>query len=117
MNQCRDVNHPFSFSFFLSVSLFQLFHGACKLVIVDTMDVYRWSLGAIMFEMLVGYPPFCSDDHMTTCRKVTSDCKNHVIWLSLKNILCYCIFGICASLYNLLPSFSCFNARLSPCSL
>lgn len=29
-----------------------------------------WSLGAIMFEMLVGYPPFCSDDQMTTCRKI-----------------------------------------------
>jgi hypothetical protein len=30
----------------------------------------RWSLGAIMFEMLVGYPPFYSDDPMSTCRKV-----------------------------------------------
>ena len=29
-----------------------------------------WSLGAIMFEMLVGYPPFYSDDPMTTCRKI-----------------------------------------------
>ena len=31
----------------------------------------RWSLGAIMYEMLVGYPPFYSDDPMSTCRKVT----------------------------------------------
>jgi len=30
----------------------------------------RWSLGAIMYEMLVGYPPFYSDDPVTTCRKV-----------------------------------------------
>lgn len=29
-----------------------------------------WSLGAIMYEMLVGYPPFYSDDPMTTCRKI-----------------------------------------------
>lgn len=32
--------------------------------------IHRWSLGAIMYEMLVGYPPFYSDDPMTTCRKV-----------------------------------------------
>jgi len=32
----------------------------------------RWSLGAIMYEMLVGYPPFYSDDPITTCRKVPS---------------------------------------------
>lgn len=32
--------------------------------------VCRWSLGAIMYEMLVGYPPFYSDDPITTCRKV-----------------------------------------------
>ncbi|KAL8498065.1 hypothetical protein ACS0TY_021410 [Phlomoides rotata] len=29
-----------------------------------------WSLGAIMYEMLVGYPPFYSDDSLTTCRKI-----------------------------------------------
>jgi serine/threonine protein kinase len=32
----------------------------------------RWSLGAIMFEMLVGYPPFYSDDPMSTCRKIVN---------------------------------------------
>nr|XP_043636720.1 serine/threonine-protein kinase tricornered-like [Erigeron canadensis] len=31
-----------------------------------------WSLGAIMFEMLVGYPPFYSDDPMSTCRKIVN---------------------------------------------
>ena len=25
-----------------------------------------WSVGAIMYEMLVGYPPFYSDEPMTT---------------------------------------------------
>ncbi|KAL4579526.1 hypothetical protein LXL04_015676 [Taraxacum kok-saghyz] len=28
------------------------------------------SLGAIMYEMLVGYPPFYSDDPITICRKI-----------------------------------------------
>ncbi|KAI3791008.1 hypothetical protein L2E82_04524 [Cichorium intybus] len=32
----------------------------------------KWSLGAIMFEMLVGYPPFYSDDPMSTCRKIVN---------------------------------------------
>eukprot|EP00210_Caulerpa_lentillifera_P007543 g7206.t1 len=35
-----------------------------------SMECDWWSLGAIMYEMLVGYPPFYSDDPMTTCRKI-----------------------------------------------
>lgn len=31
-----------------------------------------WSLGAIMYEMLVGYPPFYSDEPLTTCRKIVN---------------------------------------------
>lgn len=31
-----------------------------------------WSVGAIMYEMMVGYPPFYSDDPMTTCRKIVN---------------------------------------------
>jgi serine/threonine kinase 38 len=29
-----------------------------------------WSLGAIMYEMLIGYPPFYSEEPMSTCRKI-----------------------------------------------
>ena len=29
-----------------------------------------WSVGAIMYEMLIGYPPFYSDEPMQTCRKI-----------------------------------------------
>jgi serine/threonine protein kinase len=29
-----------------------------------------WSLGEIMYEMLVGYPPFYSEDPLTTCKKI-----------------------------------------------
>ncbi|CAL0299908.1 unnamed protein product [Lupinus luteus] len=29
-----------------------------------------WSLGAVMYEMLVGYPPFYSDEPLSTCRKI-----------------------------------------------
>jgi len=29
-----------------------------------------WSLGVIMYECLVGYPPFYSDNAMNTCRKI-----------------------------------------------
>ncbi|MED6133030.1 hypothetical protein PIB30_024555 [Stylosanthes scabra] len=36
-----------------------------------------WSLGAIMYEMLVGYPPFYSDNPVTTCRKIVH-WKNHL---------------------------------------
>ena len=35
------------------------------------MECDWWSLGAIMYEMLVGYPPFCSDDQKMTWYKVT----------------------------------------------
>jgi serine/threonine kinase 38 len=34
----------------------------------ETVD--WWSVGAILFEMLVGYPPFFSDEPSITCQKI-----------------------------------------------
>jgi serine/threonine kinase 38 len=31
-----------------------------------------WSLGVIMFEMLIGYPPFCSENPQETYKKIMS---------------------------------------------
>lgn len=50
-------------------SLKLLFFLSAKLIFI-LIFACRWSLGAIMYEMLVGYPPFYSDDPITTCRKV-----------------------------------------------
>lgn len=35
-----------------------------------TETVDWWSLGVILFEMLVGYPPFFSEDPSLTCQKI-----------------------------------------------
>jgi serine/threonine kinase 38 len=29
-----------------------------------------WSVGIILYEMMVGYPPFFSDDPSETCKKI-----------------------------------------------
>ncbi|XP_020249658.1 serine/threonine-protein kinase 38-like [Asparagus officinalis] len=36
------------------------------------MECDWWSLGAIMYEMLMGYPPFQSKEALSTCRKVVN---------------------------------------------
>ncbi|KAH7661144.1 Non-specific serine/threonine protein kinase protein [Dioscorea alata] len=41
------------------------------------MECDWWSLGAIMYEMLIGYPPFYSDEPMSTCRKIVN-WRNHL---------------------------------------
>ena len=35
-----------------------------------TKVVDWWSVGVIFFEMIVGYPPFFSEDPSTTCQKI-----------------------------------------------
>ncbi|KAL0282687.1 UNVERIFIED_CONTAM: Serine/threonine-protein kinase CBK1, partial [Sesamum radiatum] len=53
-----------------------------------------WSLGAIMYEMLVGYPPFYSDEPMSTCRKIVN-CRTYLkfseeakLSLEAKDLIC-----------------------------
>lgn len=36
------------------------------------MECDWWSVGAIMFEMIVGYPPFYSEEPMATCKKIVN---------------------------------------------
>lgn len=36
-----------------------------------------WSVGAIMFECLIGWPPFCAEDSRATYRKIV-DWRNHL---------------------------------------
>ena len=36
------------------------------------MECDWWSLGAIMYEMMIGYPPFYSEEPMSTCRKIVN---------------------------------------------
>lgn len=44
-----------------------------------TETVDWWSLGVILFEMLVGYPPFFSEDPSLTCQKILNWRKTFVI--------------------------------------
>ena len=40
-------------------------------------EIDWWSLGIIMFEMMIGYPPFYSDSPSETCKKIL-DWENHL---------------------------------------
>ena len=53
------------------------------------MECDWWSLGAIMYEMLAGYPPFCSDDPRMTFRKVKSvqQCRLFCFWFMMYTVV------------------------------
>mmetsp|Transcript_43962 Transcript_43962/g.70673 ORF Transcript_43962/g.70673 Transcript_43962/m.70673 type:complete len:460 (-) Transcript_43962:259-1638(-) len=44
-----------------------------------------WSLGVIMYECLVGYPPFYADDPLTTCRNIVN-WQNHLVFPAEANL-------------------------------
>lgn len=43
------------------------------------MEVDWWSVGVILFEMLVGYPPFFSENPSETCQKIVRWTKHFTI--------------------------------------
>ncbi|KAL0368466.1 UNVERIFIED_CONTAM: Serine/threonine-protein kinase tricorner [Sesamum calycinum] len=71
------------------------------------MECDWWSLGAIMYEMLVGYPPFYSDEPMSTCRKIVN-CRTYLkfpeeakLSLEAKDL----IFNTCSPSFQAHPWF------------
>lgn len=52
-----------------------------------SMECDWWSLGVIMFEMLIGYPPFYADDSVKTCSYILEHKKRFVIPEEAKNTL------------------------------
>ena len=40
-----------------------------------------WSMGVILYECLIGYPPFNADDPMSTCRKVPTQILFRMLYL------------------------------------
>ncbi|VFR01530.1 unnamed protein product [Cuscuta campestris] len=63
------------------------------------MECDWWSLGAIMYEMLVGYPPFYSDEPMSTCRKIVN-WRTHLKFPEEAKLSCEAKDLICKLLCN-----------------
>lgn len=59
------------------------------------MECDWWSLGAIMYEMLIGYPPFCSEEPRITCRKVIYSCGFYLYHKYLSHLLNWIISIFC----------------------
>ncbi|CAA2981155.1 serine threonine- kinase tricorner [Olea europaea subsp. europaea] len=59
------------------------------------MECDWWSLGAIMYEILIGYPPFCSDEPRMTYRKIINwrTClkfpEERIISNEAKDLICH----------------------------
>ena len=65
-------------------------------------EVDWWSLGVIMYECLVGYPPFYAEDSLSTCKKVLGLCEGALAVRALFFLLSFtcCIYctptpGVC----------------------
>lgn len=52
---------------------FKVMHQFLKPPGIDSRAVHgAFAVGAILYEMVVGYPPFFSDDAVTTCQKIVN---------------------------------------------
>ena len=67
-----------------------------------------WSLGVIMYEMLIGYPPFCSENPQETYRKVNK-VHGNVKGMQISQLVCtfYANFTFIQKLRKMFHFFVC----------